>query len=375
MEERKPEQGVKTVRVQLGKRSYDVLIGEGLLDQCHQTFEQYGIQKRIFLISNPTVFQLFGKNLLQRLSENGFQVTEIFIPDGETHKNLRTVEKIYAELIAHRADRSSTLVALGGGVTGDIVGFVAATFMRGVPYLQIPTTLLSQVDSSVGGKTGVNHRLGKNLIGAFYQPRLVCIDTTTLASLPPREFQSGLYEVVKYGLICDSEFFSFFEHHLEDIQEKATDVLEKIISRCCEIKAEITSSDEREGNLRRILNFGHTFGHALEAATGFQGLTHGEAIAWGMLAETRLSLIEDHLDEPSSERIMRCIRRVGDLPPMDFVPIKSILEAMKRDKKRQDGQVVCVLLEGIGKGFVSRELAESTLIQAWEQTKCPVPRT
>ena len=366
---------MKTVRVQLGKRSYDILIGEGLLDQCHQTFEQYGIGKRIFLISNPSVFQLFGKSLLQRLSENGFQVTEILIPDGETHKNLRTVEKIYAELIAHRADRSSTLVALGGGVTGDIVGFVAATFLRGVPYIQIPTTLLSQVDSSVGGKTGVNHRLGKNLIGAFYQPRLVCIDTNTLASLSQREFQSGLYEVVKYGLICDSEFFSFFEHHLEDIQEKASDVLEKIISRCCEIKAEITSSDEREGNLRRILNFGHTFGHALEAATGFQGLTHGEAIAWGMLAETRLSLREDYLDEPSSERIMLCILRVGELPPIDFVPTKSLLEAMKSDKKRQDDKVVCVLLEGIGKAIVSGEVAESTLIQAWEQTKCPVPRT
>ena len=366
---------MKTVRVQLGNRSYDILIGAGLLDQCHQIFEQYEIQKRIFLVCNPSVFQLFGKSLLRRLSKSGYQAAEILIPDGETHKSLQTVEQIYTDLIAQGADRSSTLAALGGGVTGDIVGFVAATFLRGVPYVQLPTTLLSQVDSSVGGKTGVNHRLGKNLIGAFYQPRLVCIDTITLASLPQREFQSGLYEVVKYGLIWDLEFFEFFERHLEDVQKRATKVLEKIISRCCEIKAEITSRDEREQSLRRILNFGHTFGHALEAATGFQGLTHGEAIAWGMLVETRLSWMQGCLDLPSSERITHCIRRVGDLPPVDFVSTKSLLEAMKRDKKRQDDQVVLVLLEDIGKAIVTGKVGEETLMQAWEETKCPVLRT
>jgi len=358
---------LKTVRVDLGKRSYDILIGAGLLDQCHQFLEQYKTGKRIFLISNPSVSRLFGKGLLQRLSENGYQVTEIFIPDGEAHKSLETVEDIYAALITQRADRSSTLVAMGGGVTGDIVGFVAATFLRGVPYLQIPTTLLSQVDSSVGGKTGVNHRLGKNMIGAFYQPLLVCIDTNTLSSLPPREFQSGLYEVVKYGLICDSEFFEFFESHLEEIQKRKPDILESLISRCCEIKAEITSSDEKEQGLRRILNFGHTFGHALEGATEFQGLRHGEAIAWGMLAETRLSFMKGYLDESNSQRISRCIRRIGELPPVDLVPTQGILEAMKCDKKRQDDQVVFVLLEDIGKTRVTAGLEDDVLIQAWEE--------
>jgi 3-dehydroquinate synthase len=264
---------VKTVRVDLGKRSYDILIGAGLLDQFPQFLERCGTGKRVFLISNAAVSQLFGKNLLERLSVSGYQVAEVFIPDGEAHKSLKTVEDIYSALITQGADRSSTLVALGGGVTGDVVGFVAATFLRGIPYLQIPTTLLSQVDSSVGGKTGVNHRLGKNMIGAFYQPHLVCIDTDTLASLPPREFQSGLYEVVKYGLICDSEFFEYFESNLEEIQKRKPDVLEELISRCCEIKAEITSSDEKEQGLRRILNFGHTFGHALEGATEFQRLS------------------------------------------------------------------------------------------------------
>ncbi len=358
---------MKTVRVDLGKRSYDILIGAGLLDHCHQFLEQYKTGKRIFLISNPTVSRLFGKNILQRLSGNGYQVTEIFIPDGEAHKSLETVETIYSALITQGADRSSTLVALGGGVTGDIVGFVAATFLRGVRYLQIPTTLLSQVDSSVGGKTGVNHRLGKNLIGAFYQPDLVCIDTNTLASLPPREFQSGLYEAVKYGLICDSDFFEFFESHLEEIQKRTPHALEKLISRCCEIKAKITSSDEKEQGLRRILNFGHTFGHALEGATEFQGLIHGEAIAWGMLAETRLSFMKGYLSESKSQRISDGIRRIGELPPVDLVPTQGILEAMKCDKKRQNDQIVFVLLEDIGKTRVTAGIEEDVLIQAWKE--------
>ena len=358
---------MKTVRVDLGKRSYDILIGAGLLDQFHQVLERYKTGKRLFLISNPSVSQLFGTNLFQRLSGNGYQVAQVFIPDGEAYKSLKTVEAIYADLITQGADRASTLVALGGGVTGDIVGFVAATFLRGVPYLQIPTTLLSQVDSSVGGKTGVNHRLGKNMIGAFYQPQLVCIDTDTLVSLPPREFQSGLYEVVKYGLICDSEFFEFLEGHLEEIQKRTPNVLKKVISRCCEIKAEITSSDEKEAGLRRILNFGHTFGHALEAATEFQGLTHGEAIAWGMLAETRLSFMKGHLDESNSQRISSCIRRMGELPPVDLVPPQGILEAMKRDKKRQNDQIVFVLLEDIGKTRITEGIEEDVLIQAWEE--------
>ena len=358
---------MKTVHVDLGKRSYDILIGAGLLDQFHQFLKQYKTGKRIFLISNPSVSQLFGKDLLQRLLENGYQVAEIFIPDGEAHKSLKTVETIYTALITQRADRSSTLVAMGGGVTGDIVGFVAATFLRGVPYVQIPTTLLSQVDSSVGGKTGVNHQLGKNMIGAFYQPHLVCIDTDTLASLSPREFQSGLYEVVKYGLICDLEFFEFFESHLEDIQKRKPDVLEKLISRCCEIKAEITSGDEKEQGLRRILNFGHTFGHALECATEFQGLTHGEAIAWGMLAETRLSFMKGYLDESDGQRISQCLRRIGELPPVDLVPTQGILEAMKFDKKRQNDQIVFVQLEDIGKTRVAAGIEEDALIQAWEE--------
>jgi 3-dehydroquinate synthase len=254
-------------------------------------------------------------------------------------------------------------------VTGDIAGFVAATLFRGIPYLQIPTTLLAQVDSSVGGKTGVNHPLGKNMIGAFHQPDLVCIDTDTLSSLPAREFQSGLYEVVKYGLICDSEFFEFFETHLEDIRNQVASVLEEVIGRCCAIKAQITSQDEREADLRRILNFGHTFGHALEAATQYQVFTHGEAIAWGMLVETHLSQLHGSLDASAGDRIRQAIRSIGKLPPIDSVSIESLLEAMKRDKKHVGDQIIFVLLEEIGATVITGDIKEGLLTEAWERIR------
>ena len=360
---------MKTVQVSLGDRSYEILIEAGLLNQVGELLERHGVHQRIFLISNAQVFQLYGEDLFLQLSARGFQVNEILIPDGEQHKNLRAVEEIYTDLISHRADRSSTVIALGGGVTGDIAGFVAATLFRGIPYLQIPTTLLAQVDSSVGGKTGVNHPLGKNMIGSFYQPDLVCIDTDTLSSLPAREFQSGLYEVVKYGLICDSEFFAFFETHLEDIQNQVPSVLEEVISRCCTIKAQIPSQDEKEKDLRRILNFGHTFGHALEAATQYQKFTHGEAIAWGMLVETHLSQLQGYLDASAGDRIMKTIRSIGNLPPIESVSIGNLLEAMKRDKKHQSDQIIFVLLEDIGATVITGDIKEELLAEAWEQNR------
>ncbi len=360
---------MKTVQVDLGDRSYEILIESGLLDRVGELLEQHGIHRRIFLISNSQVFQLYGEDLLRQLSDLGCRVNEILIPDGEKHKNLETVEQIYTELISHQADRSSSVIALGGGVTGDIAGFAAATLLRGVPYVQIPTTLLAQVDSSVGGKTGVNHPLGKNMIGSFYQPHLVCIDTDTLSTLPARENQSGLYEVVKYGLICDSEFFEFFETHLEDIQSQVTGVLQEVIGRCCSIKARITSQDEKEKDLRRILNFGHTFGHALEAATQYQRFTHGEAIAWGMLVETHLSRLRGFLDASTSERIMQTIRSIGDLPPVDSISIESLMEAMKRDKKHQGDQIIFVLLQDIGTTVITGDIEEDLLGEAWEQTR------
>lgn len=357
---------MKTLHVHLGERSYDILIASRLLEGISPLFDKYGVGRRLFVVSNTTVFQLYGQDLLKQLSQGGFEVTEILIPDGEKYKNLETVDNIYTYLIAQRADRYSVLVALGGGVTGDIVGFAAATFLRGIPYVQMPTTLVSQVDSSVGGKTGVNHHRGKNMIGAFYQPHLVCIDIDTLETLPDREFQSGLYEVVKYGLIYDAEFFRYVVDHLDDIRSRVPEVLETIISRCCEIKAEITSLDEKESDLRRILNFGHTFGHALEAATSFYGLTHGEAVAYGMLAAVRLSEAKGLLDDSTCREIVRCIQGIGDLPSLEHVPTERVLEAMERDKKRRDGRTVWVLLKGIGKTVMESDIRDN-LAELWDQ--------
>ncbi|MGH9339703.1 MAG: 3-dehydroquinate synthase [Acidobacteriota bacterium] len=358
-----------TVHVSLGKRSYDIPIASGLLKRLPEILGSQKVGSKIFLVSDTTVFELFGKNLQQELGAAGFQVKEILIPEGEQHKNLETVQNIYTYLIAQEADRNSTLIALGGGVTGDIGGFAAATFLRGISYIQIPTTLLAQVDSSVGGKTGVNHQLGKNLIGAFYQPTLVCIDTDTLATLPRRELQSGLYEILKYGLIYDADLWEYLENHLEDILDRVPGVMEHVIGRCCEIKAEVVSADETETHLRRILNFGHTFGHALEAATRYQGFTHGEAIAYGMLAATRLSSLRGDIDAESCRRIEAVIHRAGPLPPLDGIATDEILEAMKRDKKRHHDRVVFVLLKKIGKTTMRDDISEELLVQTWERVK------
>jgi 3-dehydroquinate synthase len=326
------------------------------------------VSKRLFLVANTTIHELYGRNLLVNLESAGFEVTHILIPDGEKWKTLETVEKIYTYLLAQRADRNSNLVALGGGVTGDIVGFVAATYMRGIPYLQIPTTLLAQVDSSVGGKTGVNHRLGKNLIGAFYQPSLVLIDTHSLSTLPEREFKSGLYEVVKYGLIFDKSFFAYIAENLDSIKRREPMVLEQLISRCCEIKAEVISIDETETDLRRILNFGHTLGHALEAATRYEKLKHGEAVAYGMMAATVLSREAGFLEEEECERVLQTIMAIGPLPPVGTVSFREMLEAVKRDKKRQEDQTVFVLLRDIGGTVIRSGFSDERLESVWRST-------
>jgi len=356
---------MKTVHVHLSDRSYDILIGSGLLARLPELFEQYRVRARLFLIANSNVFKLHGEKLLKSLNAAGFEATQILIPDGEKYKNLQTLENIYTYLIAQGADRQSTILALGGGVTGDLAGFAAATFHRGTPYIQLPTTLLSQVDSSVGGKTGVNHSQGKNLIGSFYQPRLVCADTDTLATLPAREFQSGLYEVLKYGLIYDADFFDFLEVHLEEVKLRQTPVIEDVISRCCEIKAEITSVDETEADIRRILNFGHTFGHGLEAAAGYTGITHGEAVGYGMIAAILLSERRGYLDRATVDRLNRCICRIGQLPPISSLSLDAVLEAIGRDKKRQHDRINFVLLKQIGKTVIETDLDQVTLRDIW----------
>jgi len=356
---------MRTVHVHLGERSYDILIDSGLLARLPEIFREYRVRSRLFLIANSQVFKLHGERLLKALAGAGFQATPILIPDGEKYKNLQTLENIYTYLIAQGADRQSTIIAVGGGVTGDLAGFAAATFHRGVPYIQVPTTLLSQVDSSVGGKTGVNHSQGKNLIGAFYQPDLVCIDTDTLGTLPARELQSGMYEVLKYGLIYDPDFFDYLEAHLDDIRSLQPEVIENVISRCCEIKAEVTSMDENEADLRRILNFGHTFGHGLEAAAGYGCLTHGEAVGYGMIAAVLLSERHQYLDAPTVERVIQSICRIGPLPDISPLALDLVLQAMARDKKRLHDRINFVLLREIGKTVIEDDLDQATLREIW----------
>lgn len=358
---------MKTVRVSLGPRSYDILIGRDLLDEVGRFVKDRNVARRVFLISNITVFEFYGNKVVDDLEAAGLEVVHLLIPDGERSKNLHTVENIYTYLIAQRADRQTALIALGGGVTGDVVGFVAASYLRGVPYIQIPTTLLAQVDSSVGGKTGVNHCLGKNLIGAFYQPSLVCVDTNSLDTLPAREFQSGLYEVLKYGIIYDEAFFGYLVDNLEKIKERDSEVMASVISRCCEIKAEVTSIDEKEADLRRILNYGHTLGHALESATRYEGFKHGEAIAYGMMAAAHLSQHEGYIDKETQERIDQAVLSIGPLPPAGEVPFSRLMEAMKRDKKREDDRIVFVLLDKIGKTVICSGFEEDRLAAVWDE--------
>lgn len=361
---------MKTVPVRLAERSYEILIGNGLFDRLASELTARGLGRRIFLVSNPTVYELYGDRILQSLQEHGFKVTPLFIPDGERYKNLQTVENIYTYLIAQRADRQSTLLALGGGVTGDVVGFVAATFLRGVRYVQLPTTLLGQVDSSVGGKTGVNHCLGKNLIGVFYQPSVVCIDTDTLRTLSDRDFRSGVYEAVKYGLIYDLQFFELFEEKIAQLLSRSSSdgsLLEKVIGRCCEIKAEVTTKDEKEEELRKILNFGHTLGHAVEAAMNFSDLTHGEAIGYGMEAACELSYEAGLISSDERDRVRGVVGGIGPRPDVRDIPFERLQEIMKRDKKRLGDRTVFVLLKGIG-GTVERDDLPDELVRSvWEK--------
>ncbi|HSR49935.1 MAG TPA: 3-dehydroquinate synthase [Acidobacteriota bacterium] len=357
------------VRVELDERSYDICIEEGLLAAAGDALEQAGIRgRRLFLVTNPVVDELHGQSLRAGL-EGRFEVTTVLIPDGEEHKTVETCQSIWTRLIEERADRGACLVALGGGVTGDVAGFAAASFLRGVDCVQIPTTLLAQVDSSVGGKTGVNHPLGKNLIGAFHQPRLVLIDPLTLNTLPQREFCSGLYEVVKYGLIRDREFFDFFSRSLDAILNRESRPLEQAIARSCQLKAEICAQDERESDLRRILNLGHTFGHALEAATRYSRLTHGEAVGYGLKAAAVLSRELGRIDSGQCRRILETIDRIGSRPAVDDIAFQDLFSAMHQDKKRISGRLHFIILDQVGKASVASEISKSHLEKSWNEAK------
>lgn len=350
--------------VDLGERSYPILIGTGLLAQSG-ILRQHIKGSRVLVVTNAVVAPLYLDALLATLtSDSTVQVDALVLPDGEHTKTLATLQLIYDELLSKRHERSTTLIALGGGVTGDITGFAAATYQRGVNFIQVPTTLLSQVDSSVGGKTGVNHPLGKNMIGAFYQPQCVLADIDVLSSLPLRELQAGLAEVIKYGLLGNNKFLLWLEQHIEALVAGDAELLTQAVKICCQEKARIVAADEREGGMRALLNLGHTFGHAIEAAMGYGNWLHGEAVATGMVMAADLSWRLGWLSAADAARARDLLARAG-LPvcPPPEMTADQFMSLMSVDKKVQSGKVRFILLRGLGDAVIESDIAPALLEQ------------
>ncbi len=349
----------EVLSVDLGDRSYPIHVGVGLLRESDR-LRPFITGRQVCIVTNETIAPLYLDTV--RKSLDGYAVDACVLPDGEAHKTIATYTRVIDHLIAHRHDRSTTLIALGGGVIGDITGFVAATYQRGVAFIQVPTTLLAQVDSSVGGKTAVNHPQGKNMIGAFYQPRLVLADMDTLRTLPAREYLAGLAEVIKYGVIRDAEFFAWLETHVDALVRRDPPVLDRTVLRCCAIKADVVAADEREDGERAILNFGHTFGHAIETLTQYEYL-HGEAVAVGMVMAADLSVREGLLAPDDGRRIKALIGAVGlpVAPPGNVTP-DAMRTAMGLDKKVVGGRIRLVLARGLGGAVVTDRFEADALV-------------
>lgn len=356
---------ITTLKVDLSdRRSYPIFIGAGVLDQL-ELLQPHLTGRQFCIVTNTTVAALYEqkiRDLLARANPQA-QVSVVQLPDGERYKTLETLNQIFDVLLQDRHNRKTTLLALGGGVVGDMAGFAAATYQRGVDFIQVPTTLLSQVDSSVGGKTGVNHPLGKNMIGAFYQPRAVLIDTHILASLPERELAAGLAEVIKYGLIADAEFFTWLEENIDALNNRDTHALSYAIRRSCEIKADVVAQDEFEGGIRAILNLGHTYGHAIETEMGYGTWLHGEAVAAGMAMACELSVDLGWLPAEVLTRAKALLRR-AKLPvePPQGMSGEAFLQHMAVDKKVMDGSIRLVLLQACGKAVVTSEFDQRALV-------------
>jgi len=351
---------MQTLTVDLGDRSYPIHIGPGLLSQSG-LIAPHLLQKRVMVVTNTTVAPLYLAQLTATLESAGVKVAKVVLPDGEAYKNWETLNLIFDALLTDRAERKTTLIALGGGVIGDMTGFAAACYQRGVPFVQIPTTLLSQVDSSVGGKTGINHPLGKNMIGAFYQPKVVLADTDTLKTLPARELSAGLAEVIKYGLIWDAEFLAWLEANMDKLRALDAAAIAHAIYRSCEIKAQVVAQDEREGGIRAILNLGHTFGHAIESGMGYGNWLHGEAVAAGMVMAAQTSRRMGWISEADVARTRTLIRAAG-LP--DVAPdlgVDTWLEYMGHDKKVEGGKMRFVLLKKLGEAVITSDVPRDVL--------------
>ena len=350
-----------TVTVRADAFAYDILIGENILPAVGGLVGELVTGKSCLLVSNPTVAAHYQQTVDRSLAEAGMEAAVHVVPEGEEYKSLEIARELYGVAIEAGVGRDGCVVALGGGVIGDLAGFVAATYLRGIPLVQVPTTLLAQVDSSVGGKVAVNHPLGKNLIGAFHQPKLVVCDLSTLRTLPLRELRAGMAEVIKYGVIWDGELFGFLEDCLESALELDTDVLRRIVARCCQIKGEIVARDEREQGLRALLNFGHTVGHALEGATGYTAYRHGEAVAVGMLAAGRLAELLGKWSAGEQRRLEVLLKRAGLPCSATGVDTRSLIRWLRQDKKKREGKLRWVLPAGIGRAEVGAEVPNDLL--------------
>lgn len=347
--------------VNLAENSYDIVIEPGALASLGERCRAVGLKGLAAVISNPTVASLYGAAVQGSLEEAGYRVAHIEIPDGEEYKNSATLNQVYDDLLAAGADRGSFVVALGGGVVGDVAGYAAATWMRGIPFVQVPTTLLAQVDSSVGGKTGIDHPKGKNLIGAFYQPRLVLIDIETLVTLDQRQFRAGLAEVIKYGVVIDRPFFEFLETNSSAILAMDADALTKIIHRSCQLKAQVVEMDEKETGLRAILNYGHTLGHAFESISGYRSFVHGEAVAIGMVLAARISAAKRLCSQEDLLRISALITSCGLSIEIPHYERKQLLGAIAADKKSKGGSITFICNRGIGMYAMSHHTPEELL--------------
>jgi 3-dehydroquinate synthase len=355
------------ITVSTPQRTYDVAIEHGLLDRAGEYVREiFGHKKHLFIVTVPTVRRRWGKKLIASLAAAGLSAKFIEMPEGERFKRLATLEDLAGQMIALGADRDAALLAFGGGVVGDVAGFLASVYMRGIDVIQIPTTVQAQLDAAIGGKTGVNLQSGKNLIGTFHQPCAVLVDLAVLSTLPEREFRAGMYEAVKAGVIGRADLFREFE--TLDIKKLAKDIplLEKVIAESIELKAEVVSADEREGDLRRVLNFGHTIGHALEAETRYRHFLHGEAVAWGMIAATNIAREIGKLDSATADKINHTVARLGTLPKV-AVRAQNILKLLQSDKKTREGIVHFVLPREIGKVEVVKDVPQKTVLLAIEQ--------
>lgn len=353
-----------TLHLDLAQNSYNICIGQDLLGNTGSYLRELSAGRKVLIVSNPTVFPLYGERVVESLQEAGYEVFTHLIPDGEEYKNMEQAMLIINTCMLHKLERKSIIIALGGGVIGDIAGFAAAIYQRGIPFIQIPTTLLAQVDSSVGGKVAVNHPQGKNMIGAFHQPKLVIIDTTTLYTLDERDYHSGLGEVCKYGIIYNDNFFAQLEDLAPAIVDKSSSALTTVIYESCRIKSEVVEQDEKETGIRAILNLGHTFGHAIESLAGYGTYRHGETVIMGTIAAGYLAMELGFLNNEDFLRIMGLFHKLNIYHPFPDLPLDGLYQAMLSDKKVANKQPSFILPRGIGNFVMVKDISEEQVIEA-----------